>query len=109
MPNDYSGLIARSTVSSIWILERALDSFMSLKDSLIPIVILAGVITHRVRVAISLDKMTLNYGSIILLYVKRYNKIPADETLGINARVVGPANIGMLCSPLLHSDSVLMN
>ena len=65
----------------------------SLKDSLIPIAILAGVITHRVRVAISLDKMTLNYGSIILLYVKRYNKIPADETIGINARVVGPANI----------------
>lgn len=65
----------------------------SLKDSLIPMVTLAGVITHRVRVAISLDKMTLNYGSIILLYVKRYNKIPADETIGINARVVGPANI----------------
>ena len=65
----------------------------SLKDSLIPIAISAGVITHRVRVAISLDKMTLNYGSIILLYVKRYNKIPADETIGINARVVGPANI----------------
>ena len=65
----------------------------SLKDSLIPMATLAGVITHRVRVAISLDKMTLNYGSIILLYVKRYNKIPADETIGINARVVGPANI----------------
>ena len=65
----------------------------SLKYSLIPVVILAGVITHRVRVAISLDTMTLNYGSIILLYVKRYNKIPADETIGINARVVGPANI----------------
>ena len=96
MPNDYSGLIARSTVSSIWILERALDSFMSLKYSLIPMVTLAGVITHRVRVAISLDKMVMNYGSIMKLYVREYKKDPDDETLSINASIVGPANIGEL-------------
>lgn len=64
----------------------------SLKDSLIPIAILAGVITHRVRVAISLDKMTLNYGSIMQLYVKRYKTDPHDETIAINARIVKPSN-----------------
>ena len=53
--------------------------------------------TPKKKVPILLGRNpTLNYGSIILLYVKRYNKIPADETIGINARVVGPANIGML-------------
>ena len=81
----------------------------SLKYSLIPVAILAGVITHRVRVAISLDKMVMNYGSIMKLYVREYKKDPDDETLSINASIVGPANIGVLCSPLLHSDSVLMN
>ena len=43
------------------------------------------------------------------LYVREYKKDPDDETLSINASIVGPANIGRLCSPLLHSDSVLMN
>ena len=43
------------------------------------------------------------------LYVREYKKDPDDETLSINASIVGPANIGVLCSPLLHSDSVLMN
>lgn len=38
---------------------------------------------------------TLNYGSIMLLYVKEYRKDPEDETLAINASIVGPANIGM--------------
>ena len=48
----------------------------SLKYSLIPIAISAGVITHRVRVAISLDKMVMNYGSIMKLYVREYKKDP---------------------------------
>ena len=65
----------------------------SLKYSLIPVVILAGVVTHRVRVAISLDKMVMNYGSIMKLYVREYKKDPDDETLSINASIVGPANI----------------
>ena len=68
----------------------------SLKYILIPIVISAGVITHRVRVAISLDKMVMNYGSIMKLYVREYKKDPDDETLSINASIVGPANIGEL-------------
>ena len=47
------------------------------------------------EVALLLDTMTLNYGSIMLLYVKEYRKDPEDETLAINASIVGPANIGM--------------
>ena len=30
------------------------------------------------------------------LYVREYKKDPDDETLSINASIVGPANIGVL-------------
>lgn len=39
---------------------------------------------------------TLNYGSIMLLYVRDYKRDPTDETLSINACIVKPANIGVL-------------
>lgn len=36
---------------------------------------------------------TLNYGSMMLLYVRNFKTNPADETLEINASIVAPANI----------------
>ena len=36
---------------------------------------------------------TLAYGSIMLLYYTDFKRDPSDETIGINACIVSPANI----------------
>jgi hypothetical protein len=48
---------------------------------------------HKLPIVIGRNP-TLNYGSIMLLYVKEYRKNPEDETLAINASIVSMANIG---------------
>ena len=47
---------------------------------------------------------TLNYGSIMRLYVREYGRDPEDETIAINASIVGPANIGTTI-PYMKSDT----
>ena len=42
------------------------------------------------------NTMTLAYGSIMLLYYTDFKRDPRDETIGINACIVSPANIGKL-------------
>lgn len=52
--------------------------------------------TPKGKIPIALGRNpTLNYGSIMLLYVRNYKTDPEDETMSINACIVGPANIGM--------------
>lgn len=50
---------------------------------------------HKIPICLGRNP-TLNYGSIMLLYVKDYSRDPTDETLAINACIVKPANIGVL-------------
>lgn len=40
-----------------------------------------------------MDKMTIAYGSEILLYISRYKKDPTDSTMGVNACIVEPLNM----------------
>lgn len=50
--------------------------------------------TPKGKIPIALGRNpTLNYGSIMLLYVRNYKTEPEDETMAINACIVGPANI----------------
>ena len=46
------------------------------------------------RVASSLDMMTIAYGSEMLLYVRNYKTDVHDETIEVNACIVGPLNMG---------------
>ena len=49
--------------------------------------------TSGYEVAFIPNTKTLNYGSIMRLYVREYGRDPEDETISINASIVGPANI----------------
>lgn len=47
---------------------------------------------HKIPIMLGRNP-TLNYGSMMLLYVRNFKNNPADETLEINASIVSPANI----------------
>ena len=57
------------------------------------------------KISIALGRNpTLNYGSIMRLNVRDYGRDPEDETIAINASIVGPANIGTTI-PYMKSDT----
>lgn len=43
-----------------------------------------------------MDKVTIAYGSENFLYVRVYKKDPTDDTVGVNACIVEPMNMGGL-------------